>query len=656
MPHRTGGPAEWVPAPLRLHPLRVLVGWAAATVALLIAAAVLPGLQVGGLLGGVLAAAAIGVLNAVLPPLIALVRLPFALAAGFVLMLVLDALMIRAVSELVAGALTVSGLPTALAAALIVSATSVVFAVVFGTDDDDTYTLRVTRRLAERAGDARRTDVPGVLFLEVDGLSLPTLRRAMRDGSAPHLASLLAGGTHRLVEWETDLSSQTGASQAGLLHGRNDEVAAFRWFERGPGRVMSCSSPGDLADVERRLSTGRGLLAGGGASRGNLFSGDAEDVLLTVSRIDAERGANRGYRPFFANGFNVTRVLVLVAWEVLLEVVAALRARRRDVRPRGRRGGTYPLVRAAVTVVVRDIVTYAVLADMMRGRPAVYATFAGYDEVAHHSGVERADTLEVLRKIDKQFARIDRAREHAPRPYHLVVLSDHGQTQGATFRQRNGHGLEELVERALADGPVARGGSGDENEVAPRRAFEEATGRPAEAPPRPDAEGRPAVVLASGNLGLVYLAGATARMSREQIDARHPALLPALRGHRHIGWVLVRSAHDGPVVLGPRGWRRLGDGAGDGDDPLAPFGPNARAHLRRADGLPHAPDVLVGGFYDPDLDEGCAFEELIAFHGGIGGNQSRAFLLHPAALAPPGEPLVGAEAVHAVLAGWRPPA
>src|SRR5690606_10557297 len=112
---------------------------------------------------------------------------------------------------------------------------------------------------------------------------------------------------------------------------------------------------------------------------------------------------------------------------------------------------------------VRDLIVFGVLSDMMRGRPVVYATFSSYDEVAHHSGLERADTLEALRKLDQQLARIERARRYAPRPYHLVVLSDHGQTQGATFRQRNGYGLDDLVERSLGGGAsVADAGSGDE--------------------------------------------------------------------------------------------------------------------------------------------------------------------------------------------------
>ena len=152
--------------------------------------------------------------------------------------------------------------------------------------------------------------------------------------------------------------------------------------------MMVCSSPADCAEIEARHATGNGLLIDGGASRGNLLSGEADAAILTVSRTDDERGANPGYRAFLANGFNVTRALVLFVWEVIIEITAALRAARRDVRPRGHRGGIYPLMRGAMCVVVRDLVVFSVLTDMMRGRPAVYATFASYDEVAHHSGLD----------------------------------------------------------------------------------------------------------------------------------------------------------------------------------------------------------------------------------------------------------------------------
>jgi hypothetical protein len=377
-------------------------------------------------------------------------------------------------------------------------------------------------------------------------------------------------------------------------------------------------------------------------------------VILTASRSEAERHANPGYRAFFANGFNVLRSLVLFFWEVVLEVSAALRASRRDVRPRGHRGGYYPLLRAALCVVVRDLIVHGVLTDMMKGRPAVYATFSSYDEVAHHSGLERSDTMEALRKLDQQFGRIERARRYAARPYEIVVLSDHGQTQGATFKQRNGYDLEELVQRSVERADVAHVEAGDENKSTVGRAVEEASGgRRKSKPSKKDVSDRDVVVLASGNLGLVYLMDEKRRLTLEEIGSRHPRLLGALREHPHVGWLLVRSERDGAIVLGPRGTFRLGDLTIEGENPLARFSPTAARHLARADRFAHAADVLVGSFYDPALEEGCAFEELISFHGGLGGPQTRAFLLHPAGFSIPEGPIVGAAAVNSILLGWR---
>ena len=644
---------HWIPERLRIRPFALLLSWLLSALALLVAAKILPGASVRDFRGALIAVLAIAVLNAVLPPVVAALRLPFMLLAGFALLLVVDALMLLA-ADRITGDLHVESFWSAIGVALLASAVGVGLDALFGTNDDDTYTLRVTQRIARRSGERVQTDAPGIVFLEIDGLALPVLQRAMRAGSAPNMARWLSEQTHRLAEWEPDLSSQTGASQAGILLGSNDDIPAFRWVEKESGRLMVCSAPADCAEIERRHLSGRGLLANGGASRGNLLSGEADHVILTASRMEAEKRANPGYRAFFANGFNVIRSLVLFGWEVILEWSAAAKERRRDVQPRGHRGGAYPFMRAALCVVVRDLIVYGVLMDMMKGRPAVYATFSSYDEVAHHSGLERADTFEALRKLDQQFGRIDRARRYAARPYELVVLSDHGQTQGATFKQRNAYGLDDLVRSSIEHGTVAAASDGDENRATVAHAVGEATGTgTARRRRKNDVSGEEVVVLGSGNLGLVYLMEERRRLTREEIDRRHPRLLSTLRSHPHIGWVLVRSEPQGPLVLGARGTRHLATGQVEGRDPLAGFPPNAARHLRRSDRFEHAADILVGSFYDAALDEGCAFEELISFHGGIGGQQTRPFLLYPAQLPIPDEPIVGAAAVNTVLRGWR---
>jgi uncharacterized membrane protein YvlD (DUF360 family) len=643
----------WTPSRPRFPPLRLAVSLLVGALAVWIAAALLPGVHVHSFVGAIEAAVFIGLLNAILPPIVAAIRLPFTLISGFLLVLALDAAILSIISALDPTNLKVDSFGDALMAALLISAASLVLQVVVGVNDDDIYSLRVILRVARRQGRRIRTDTPGILFLEIDGLAAPVLRHAMRDGNAPVMARWLSEGTHSLIEWETDLSSQTGASQAGILLGSNDDIPAFRWVEKETGKMMTCSAPADCAEIERRHSSGRGLLVDGGASRGNLLSGEADEVILTVSRMDAEKRANPGYRAFLANGFNVTRELVLFAWEVALEYSAAIRQRRRDVIPRGKRGGRYPYLRAALCVVVRDLIVYGVLTDMMRGRPAVYATFSSYDEVAHHSGLERADTLEALRKLDQQFGRIDRGRRFAPRPYKIVVLSDHGQTQGMTFKQRNGYGLDELVERSLERGSVSGLGGGDEHDAALGQAMSEATGRAPDQREDARLEDHRAIVLGSGNLGLIYLMEEQRRLTVEEINERHPRLLKALREHPHIGFLLVRSAEHGPLAISARGTNYLDQGRIDGEDPLASFSPNAPEHLLRTDGFEHVADIMVGSFYDPELESGCAFEELISFHGGLGGPQTRPFVLHPVELPAPARELVGAAAVHGLLSGWR---
>jgi hypothetical protein len=159
-------------------------------------------------------------------------------------------------------------------------------------------------------------------------------------------------------------------------------------------------------------------------------------------------------------------------------------------------------------------------------------------------------------------------------------------------------------------------------------------------------------VMASGNLGLISFPREPGRVTRERLDELHPHLLATLREHPGIGFAMVRSERDGAVALGARGTYFLDDDRVEGEDPLAPFGPNAAAHLRRTDAFPHCPDVMVNSAFWDETGEVAAFEELVGSHGGMGGTQSHPFVLYPADLGWPGEPVVGAERVHRVFRDW----
>ena len=648
--------------------------------ALLLLSEILHGFVLDGPGAALGTAALVGLLNALVWPTLARLALPLTVMTLGVAALVLNALIVTVAVDQIPGA-HLDGLAEGIVVTIGMTALTALFYSLLAIDEDDTWYRNVVGRQLRRRGNVVRTDVPGVVFLEIDGLARDVLHRALRDGNAPNLASWIRSGSHRLEGWETDTSSQTGACQAGLLHGNNEDMPAFRWWEKDRGAAIVTNHPRDAEELERRHSDGRGLLHADGASRANILSGDAVHSMLTMSTVlNRRRPIGRDYSAYFARPYAAARTLVLAIAEIVRERAAARRQRRDDVQPRIHRSRSYALARAWATVVQLDLQVATVVGDMLAGRPAIYTTFLAYDEVAHHSGIERPDTLAVLRQVDRQVARVAAATADAPRPYRLIVLSDHGQSQGATFLQRYDLTLEQLVTDACQAGSVqASTGREDDalsymsaglTEFARDDTMAARTVRTATRQRRADGavalaeEARRDIeethagelpelsVMASGCLGLISFPREPGRATLERLDELYPRLLDTLREHPGIGFALVRSEQHGPVVLGGKGAHHLESGRVEGEDPLEPFGPNVSAHLLRTDGFAHCPDVVVNSAFFPEFEEVAAFEELVGSHGGLGGTQSHPFVLHPVDLRWPDEPVIGAEAVHRVLRSW----
>lgn len=651
----------------------VLLGLAQALVVMLLAA-LLGGLRVQSFATAVVGVAVLALLNGLVWPLALRVTAPLVIVTVGLFTFVLNAAVVWAMSELVDG-LEVASFWTALAVAFSMAVVNVTVGTVLNVDDDRLWREHLVRRLVRRRDTVERTDVPGFVFVQIDGLGHDVLVDAMATGHAPLLARLVEHGTHRLVAYECDLSSQTGAMQAGILLGSNHNMPAFRWYEKTTGEVMVSNRPADAAKIEARQSTGTGLLVDGGASRANVFSGDATDSLFTFSTVVGRRRAKSRFLYVVATPYALFRIVAMMVADVVRERRAYRRARRDGVVPIMDRSGIYPVLRAATTVGLQEITFGALLADIQRGVPSVYVDLVGYDEVAHHSGIAAPDALATLARIDRQLERLLTTLDDAPRPYFVVPMSDHGQTQGSTFLQRYGESLGDLTRRLASDASVVDPELASESwnnvnglltdaandDSALGRLVERSTRRHIEGGevalgPQTDrsvaADVSDIVVLASGNLGLLSFPAIEGRATRHELDERYPGLIEGLRSHPGIGFVLVRDATAGDLVLGPRGVRRLDDDAVDGDDPLAPFGPNAADHLRRTSSFDNCPDLLVNSFYDPETDEGAAFEELIGFHGGLGGRQCHPFVLAPAELRLPPSPMVGAESVHRLLKSW----
>ncbi len=670
----------------RIKIKRTVAVWIFTTLALYLLSDLLPGFKVGGTISLFGFAAAIGILNALLWPTLVYLTMPLNVLSLGLFTLVLNGFIIWLASVAVPG-IDITRVLDPVLIAIGVSAVNTLLTSAFSIDDDESYYRNVLKRKVTRHRQPVETDEPGVIFLEVDGLAKSVLVRAVRNGHAPTLARWLEDGTHRLLGWECDLSSQTGASQAGILMGNNFDIPAFRWYEKDRGRIVVSSRMSDISEIEKRQTDGNGLLADGGLSLSNMFSGEAPETVFTMSTVRDPRASGyqkRSFYMFFLDPYNFLRAFMLAAWDIMLELRSQHRQRVRDVRPRLKRGLKFAFVRAATTTILRELSIYTLIGDIFAGVPAAYVTLFGYDEVAHHSGVEREDTLEVLRKLDQQFARLETAIAKAPRLYHLVILSDHGQSQGATFKQRFDITLEDLVRQLVSEevhvagtgaepehwsyisAPLTEATQGGQEQLSAkllRRTVKSRTheGEVMLGPEREQLELREKVlsatdsellVMASGNLGLIYFTGKQERVTLEELDEKFPELISGLVAHPGIGFVMVRSRERGALAIGDGGVYFLDEDRYEGENPLAGFGANAAAHLKRTDGFPHVPDILVNSFYDETTDEVAAFEELVGSHGGLGGEQSHPFVLIPAEWKVPDEEIVGAEHLNRVLRGW----
>ncbi len=665
--------------------------------------------------------ALLSLINALLWPLISYFSLRFVvITLGFGTFLI-DGILIYIISLFIPG-VHIEGI-SLFSTPLLIGLISSFLSLVLNIDDDNSYYQNVLEKEMS-AIYKDNVDKEGFIFLEIDGLSYNTLQKALDRGDMPTLSKWIENGDHKLTRWETDLSSQTSSSQAGILHGNNSNIPAFRWLEKeNDNRIISSNGRENSEIIEKRISDGKGLLSNKGASRSNLFSGDAEDYILTFSNLTQSKSiGTTSWYYLYSKPYVITRIVLLFLFDMVMEVGSRIRQLFLNTQPRLKwRGFAYYVARAGTNVAMREAVTYTIIGDIFAGQyNAIYATYMGYDEIAHHSGVEDYDAFYALRQIDKQLRRIEKATEKAKRKYNLIVLSDHGQSNGFTFKQKYGITLNDLVSDMLPDNisihsilhsnddyfrkkysleDYVEGKVDNTRERIDTRVdntkeridntVDNAKERIENTRERIDIhpmerlsnmkdnsrfseymdklridnrffngdesftdklnnissdldlnisfsskttvseDTAQAMVLSSGNLGLIYFTDWSNRMTYEQIEDAFPGLLKALSHHDGIGFVMVKSSIYETVVLSKDSVLYLETGHCTGENFYEKYGEHIIEKLRRTDNFEHVPDILVNSEYDVENDEVYAFEELIGNHGGAGGSQQYPFILYP---------------------------
>ena len=633
-------------------------------------------MSVDRFIDGVVAVILIALFNAIIRPVVLALVSPISLILVAVFVLVLQIVAFFVVANLAPG-VHVDGFFWALIGSFVYAIINTVLTAILGVDRGGSYYgLLIQRLMVQRA--TGHTDKPGVVIIQIDGLAHPILAARMRAGSVNTMASWVRGGTHKLERWEAILPSMTSGSQAGILHGNNDGIPAFRWYERDRQHLMQSSNPVDAELIVSRISNGEGLLSNNGASICNLLSGDATRSYLTTAVIKSEGGGigdSNAFMSFFFSPTGYLRSFTMFLGEFGKELLQANRTRRRGIKPQMHRGLKYAGMRAASNVLLRDVNVALIIEEMYRGTNVIYADFTDYDELAHHCGPERVESFDALDGVDAALATLQKATEEAPRPYKFIVLSDHGQSLGETFLQRYGVSLGEFV-RSLMSGRAtlvetktqAEGSTFVNSmlsEITQAKGVGPTVARAALASKTTDgvvnldeedeipvADPSTIAVVGSGNLGLVWFTGNDHRLTVEELEELHPGLVAAVAAHPGVGLLMVQSKAHGAIVFGPKGTRFLDEDRVEGEDPAALFGPHTVMSLKREDAMLHAPDLLMLSQYDPDLGEVAAFEELIGSHGGLGGPQTEPFILHPVEWDLDEDVPLGAPAIYRNIRRW----
>ena len=692
----------------------------------------------------------LSLVNALLWPILSYFSLRFiVLTLGFGTFLI-DGILLYFISLFIPG-VNIHGISLFFIPLLIALISSLV-SIILNIDDDASYYHNILEKEMKMIY-SNPIEEDGFIFLEIDGLSYSTLKKALNNGDMPTLSKWLESGTHQLTKWETDLSSQTSSSQAGILHGNNNNIPAFRWVEKEKNNQIISSNGRDNSElIEKRISNGKGLLSNNGASRSNLFSGDAKDYILTFSKLSESSSIkSNSWYYLYSKPYVIARILILFIFDMIMEFFSRIRHLFKNIQPRIKwRGLPYYVARAGANVVMREATTFTLIGDILAGQyNVIYATYMGYDEIAHHSGVEDYDAFYALRQIDKQFKRLENTIEKSARTYKIIVLSDHGQSKGFTFKDKFGLSLNDLVKDLLPenisihailhsnddhfrekyslkpyveenieridkrigdridntkeridnklDNTIERIDNTIDNTIEridntkekidntidntieridnnfdfeiknPRDRFNEIRNNSStleyldklkkdrsflnnDMPfsnkmnkiakdlnlnvklsnkTTVSKETAQTIVLASGNLGLIYFTDWSNRMTYEQIEDAFPGLINGLSHHEGIGFVMVKSDIYDTMIFSKDDVLFLEDKEYYGNHFLDKFGKNIIKKLKRTDKFGHVPDILVNSEYNIVEDEVYAFEELIGSHGGAGGNQQYPFILYP---------------------------
>jgi uncharacterized membrane protein YvlD (DUF360 family) len=309
------------PYPLLRRMRHILIVWVIETITLYLLGRWLPGLMISSEFDAFLAVALIGLLNAVLRPLILQFTITFTVLTLGLFSFFLNIVVIVMVAYILPG-FNFLDYASIIYVVLGISIMNLLASHLLALDENDSYYRSVIPKIKPKDLPPESAQPAGLIIIEIDGLSYNVLRKAIDLGYVPTIQALLANH-YQIHSWNCGLPSQTSASQMGILYGDNANIPAFRWYEKDREKLVVSNHLSDTAMIEQRFEQQEGLLAGNGSSLGNMFSGNAGKAVMTMSKLSQFRKLPKRsgvFYNFFLNPYNYIHTILLMILELFREL------------------------------------------------------------------------------------------------------------------------------------------------------------------------------------------------------------------------------------------------------------------------------------------------------------------------------------------------
>lgn len=373
---------------------------------------------------------------------------------------------------------------------------------------------------------------PGLVLVQIDGLSRQQMERAMERGRLPFLRRLMQREHYETHDFYPGLPSSTPAVQAELYYGQRCAVPAFGFFDVSAKRLFTMFTPDCAKDVESGLEKCDEGLLRDGSSWSNIYRGGAADseshfcaASLGVRDVFRSRGLLHALLfPLFhfpslikMGGLLVVELFIAI-WD-MVQGLARGESFYQEVKA--------VFARVFICIGLRELLTVGVKIDVIRGLPVVHVNFLGYDEQSHRRGPSSAYAHWSLAGIDRAIKNIYRsARRSARRDYQVWVFSDHGQEATKFFDAMHPPGLEAAINAAIDGGEnkptIARqaGARSARTRFKGGRTSQRSVVEWFRAEVLAQFEERPFTVVAIGPVGHLYLKNSPNLASKREIAAR----------------------------------------------------------------------------------------------------------------------------------------